>query len=197
MTRSDRAVAAVPVAPPTSLFEVVDLPMLATATRGGRGPGAAALAVRRHDAVTGRDGPRPDVVVLGGRFFGRPEPGWAVRAEGLALAVAYGAAMARRTHHRNRGPGQGAWVWCVLRAEALDDGRTWEAARAAAAQRLDTLTAVVTTPVGRARDVTRVFEAAGWCSIRCAAADPLEILRAVDHLRAGHGRPGALVAGSE
>jgi transketolase N-terminal domain/subunit len=88
---------------------------------------------------------------------------------GDALAMAFGAAMASQLDG-------GAWrSWCVLDEAACDDGRVWEAARAAAWAKAATLTALV-----EGAGTVRLWEACGWTVHSAPADDPAWLLGALD-----------------
>ena len=108
-----------------------------------------------------------------------------VRNGGEAAALAFGAAMASAADG-------GAWrAWCALDAEACDDGRIWEIARAAAAAGAVQLGVVVT-----GSDTAALWRACGWTVHEAPAADPAWLLGAVDHLLA-ESPSVVLVAGNE
>ena len=96
-------------------------------------------------------------------------------AGGEALGVALGAAIAG-------GLDGGVWrAWCVLDESICDDGRTWEAARAAAgAPDLRTLTALIAGD-----ESTRLWQACGWKVQVVPAGDPVWLLGALDQALLG------------
>jgi transketolase N-terminal domain/subunit len=116
------------------------------------GPGVTA-AIGARIAAAG-SGPRTTIQVMHG---------------GDALGMALGAAAASELD------GGGWRSWCGLDEAACDDGRVWEAARAAAAARLPTLGAfvagVATAPLWRA---------CGWQVHLAPADDPAWLLGAFD-----------------
>lgn len=93
---------------------------------------------------------------------------------GDALALAFGAAMAANLD------GGGWRAWCVLDAEACDDGRVWEIARAASAAAPATL-AVLVAGGGAAA----LWRACGWQAHEAPASDPVWLLGSVDQMVAG------------
>lgn len=184
---------------PTSFFGTADLRAVEAALLGARSTAAGFLAALRQQVVSGRGQPGADLVVLGNRTLGPPAPGELAVPEGRALAVAYGAAAARVAHAAPEGVGSGRWVWCVLRPSALDDGRTWEAARAAARAGLRTLAVIVAagSEHGSAGDdLEAPWRAAGWSSVRVDAADAWSVVSGLDRARATTHGPVALVAAS-
>lgn len=119
------------------------------------GPRTTAAVGRRLTAA----GADPDAVVT-------PAP-----TGGDALAVAFGAAMAGAMDG-------GAWrAWCVLDAEACDDGRVWEVARAASAARPDTLGTLVA-----GGGTAALWLACGWRVHEAPATDVVWLLGALDQL---------------
>lgn len=171
-------------AAPATLFDRLDVAALSQEAAPGAGLLAALLT---RPEVTGTGGPSPDLVIVGGRWLPSAPTGWVAAPEGRALALAYGAAAAR-----TGGPAPPA-VWCLLRARALEDGRTWEAARAAAAVGVDALTAVLAVPAAGAADALAVLKAAGWRHWRASATDAWALTGGLDQTRAVRG-PCALVA---
>ena len=102
---------------------------------------------------------------------------------GRALALALGAGVAARLE------GSEWRCWCLLDDRACDDGRTWEAVRAAAQVSLETVTVLVA-----GAQTAPLWRASGWTVAVTAAAEPLAVLAAVD--RALHaGGPGVVLAG--
>lgn len=100
---------------------------------------------------------------------------------GDALAFAFGAAMASEADG-------GAWrSWCVLDEHACDDGRVWEAARAASAAGPQSLAALV---VGAG--TAALWRACGWDVHIAPAADPAWLLGALD--QALQDSPAAVLA---
>lgn len=119
------------------------------------GPRVTAAVGRRLTA----GGADPDAVVA-------PAP-----SGGDALALAFGAAMAGTMDG-------GAWrAWCLLDAEACDDGRVWEVARAASAARPDTLGALVA-----GGGTAELWRACGWQVHEAPASDAVWLLGAFDQL---------------
>lgn len=93
---------------------------------------------------------------------------------GEALALALGAAVAG-------GIDGGGWrSWCVLDAEACDDGRVWEVAAAAGTARPETLSAIVVGDNSAA-----LWQACGWRVQRAPVAVPVEMLGSLDQLLVG------------
>lgn len=119
---------------------------------GGRG---VAAALRERLTAAGAD---PDAVLL------------EVPAGGDALALAFGAAAASRLDG-------GVWrAWCILDAEACDDGRIWEVAQSVPASGI-----VELTVLGVGTDSERLWRACGWNVQRARFDDPVWLLGAVDH----------------
>lgn len=93
---------------------------------------------------------------------------------GQALALALGASMAGEID------GGGWRSWCVLDAEACDDGRVWEVASAARNAGPETLGAIVLGDASAA-----MWQACGWKVHRAPAAVPVEMLGGLDQLLVG------------
>jgi hypothetical protein len=88
---------------------------------------------------------------------------------GEAMALAFGAAAAARMDGN-------VWrVWCLLDAEACDDGRIWEVARAAVTAATEALVVVA-----EESGVTGLWRACGWTVHPAPAADPAWLLGALD-----------------
>jgi transketolase N-terminal domain/subunit len=122
------------------------------------GSSAVAATGRRLTAAGAAD---PDSVVTPARNGG----------DGLALA--FGAAMAAMLDG-------GAWrAWCLLDADACDDGRVWEVARAAADARPETLGVLVA-----GGGTAGLWRACGWHVHEAPAADPVWLLGSIDQLTA-------------
>ena len=126
------------------------------------GEGVSAALGRRLAAA----GAVPDGVII-------PAP-----AGGDAMALAFGAAMASG----------GVWrSWCVLDADADDDGRVWEIARAASEAPATSL-GVLAIGNGSAQ----LWAACGWTVHEAPASDPAWALGALDQVVAG--APAVLLA---
>lgn len=90
---------------------------------------------------------------------------------GDALALAFGAAMAA-------GLDGGGWrAWCLLDAEACDDGRVWEVARAASDAGAATLGVLVA-----GGGAAPLWRACGWQVHEAPASDPVWLLGSMDQL---------------
>ena len=90
---------------------------------------------------------------------------------GDALALAFGAAMGATLDG-------GAWrAWCLLDAEACDDGRVWEVARAASQARAATLGALVAGGGAAA-----LWQACGWQVHEAPASDAAWLLGCLDQV---------------
>lgn len=165
---------------PVSLFDRVDVAEVERAASASRHPTAPLLAVLRDPAVA------DDRVVLGGRTFPSPGPGWVLAPRGRALAIAYGMAMACRPLPH---PGH---TWCLLTEAACEDGRTWEAALLAGRHCLGGLVAVVVAADGALAADT--FQVAGWSVLHAPAADVWALLGTLDQARAHTRRPTVVVA---
>jgi hypothetical protein len=176
-------------APRRSLFDAVRPSQVQQAGARLRGPGGMALAALQHDGVTGGVHAPADAVVLGGRAFGRPRPGWVQVDEGRALAVGYGLAV---TRHRRTAGGR---TWCLLRVRALADGRALEAAVALAGLPAVRYTPVVVGPVEQADRVRALLSGCGLDVHAADGDDAWSVLSAMDHaVRAGEQRAVAVLA---
>jgi len=95
-------------------------------------------------------------------------------------------------------------VYVLLGDGEIQEGQVWEAAMAASAYRLDTLTAIVdcnkiqlsdfiakTMPIDPVADKWRAF---GWEVRECDGHDVAAILRGLEDLQGVRGRPGVLLA---
>lgn len=181
-----------------SLLDTADVPALRSLARRGPAIGLAAALIDTGLLQFDPDDPAwadRDRLVVGG-----PAAVAAVRerldsagaalqptahvAAGEALAVALGAAVAARLDG-------GIWrSWCVVDETVCDDGRTWEAARAAP----DDLPTLTVLAVGD--DSEALWRACGWAVHVVPPDDPVWLLGALD--QALSGRPTAvLVAGGE
>ncbi|MGH8900881.1 MAG: hypothetical protein ACRDYA_04170 [Egibacteraceae bacterium] len=112
--------------------------------------------------------------------------GWTDETAGRALAVAFGAASALSGR-------DGRSVWCLLDADACDEGSTWEAARAAAAAGADQLVTCVLSPPSEARSLAALWEAAGWAVVEAAGGSAWEVLGGIDQVLAIPEQPVALL----
>src|SRR5688500_14335800 len=93
------------------------------------------------------------------------DPDFVVTAAGNggdALALTLGAATASRMD------GSPWRAWCVLDAEACDDGRVWEVARAAQRAEATALGALVA-----GGDSAPLWRACGWYVVEAPASDPV------------------------
>ena len=171
-----------------SLLDTADIPALRARARAGAAAGMAGALIDTGLLQFDPDDPewsdRDRLVVAG------PEAVAAVRerladagaelertaqvAGGDALAIALGAAVASRLD------GEVWRAWCVLDESICDDGRTWEAARAAAAAELRTLTVL---GVGDAS--AGLWRACGWSVHVVPPADPVWLLGAMDQALVG------------
>ncbi|MGH8885150.1 MAG: hypothetical protein ACRDYX_08265 [Egibacteraceae bacterium] len=170
-----------------SLFDTVDVALVtAEAARWGE-PGSVLIAC----LVEGVLGHGLDRLVVGSRQL-RPivtaalRVGWTDETAGRALAVAFGAAAAL-----NRQGGR--CVWCLLDAEACDEGGTWEAARAAAAAGAGGLVTCVLSPPSEAASLAALWKAAGWAVVEAAGGNAWEVLGGLDQALAIPERPVALL----
>jgi hypothetical protein len=176
-------------APRRSLFDAVRPSHVQAAGERLRGPGGMALAALQHDGVTGGAHTPADAVVLGGRAFGSPRPGWVQVEEGRALGVAYGLAVTRQRRTA------GGRTWCLLRIRALQDGRALEAAVAVGALEPAKLTPVVVGPAAAGDRVAALLGACGLQVHRADNDDAWSVLSALDHAaRAAESVPVAVVA---
>lgn len=172
---------------PRSLLDRADLPLLRELVGGGPADALAAALIDTGLLQFDPDDPdwedRDRLVVAGAGVSaasGRrltaagadPDAIVAPAATGGdALALAFGAAMAAAMDG-------GAWrAWCLLDAQACDDGRVWEVARAAAQARPQTL-GVLVAGAGSAG----LWRACGWQVHEAPAADPVWLLGAMDQL---------------
>ena len=167
-----------------SLLDTADLAQLRTLVAGGTAAAIAAAVVDsgllQFDPDDAEWEDRDRLVVAGTALAEALEARLAdagarpfetvVRASGGdALAMAFGAAVASQV--------DGApWrSWCVLDEAACDDGRVWEAARAAAWARASTLTALV-----EGASTVRMWEACGWTVHQAPVDDPAWLLSSLD-----------------
>lgn len=159
-----------------SLFDSVDVAAVTSAATRWAGPGALLVACLAQAVASGED----DRIVVGSRLL-RPavtvalSGRWTDETGGRALAVAFGAAVTlsgAQTRSRR--------VWCLLDAEACDDGGTWEAARAAAAASIGQLVACVLTPSSEAVSLVMLWRAAGWAVIEAEGSSVWEVLGGLD-----------------
>jgi hypothetical protein len=176
---------------PRSLLDGVDLPAVRAASARGRGELATALACLRAGGVLQHDPDDPqwmdrDRVIDGAGALGTSGPGswWSSALGRDALALALGAGLSSSLD------GGIFRVWCLL-DETADDGRTWDAARTAAAQACATLTVVTSgSPDVRVADLLR---AAGWPTFAATSDEPVEVLGAMDRAVAHRAGPTAVV----
>jgi transketolase len=117
---------------------------------------------------------------------------------GQGLSAAVGIALAKRLD------GIPARVYCLLGDGETAEGSVWEAAQIAAANKLDTLCAIVdvnalgqsgpTLAEHNLDSYLAKFIAFGWHAVAIDGHDVSQILRALDAARSTKGRPTALVA---
>jgi hypothetical protein len=176
---------------PRSLLDGADLPAVRAAAARGRGAFATAIACLRAGGVLQHDPDDPgwldrDRVIDGAHALGPSDARswWTSAPVRDALSLALGAGLSSSLD------GGIFRVWCLLDG-AADDGRTWDAARAAAAQACAALTVVAAgDPEARLVDLLR---AAGWRTFAAAPDDPLEVLGAMDRAVAHGAGPAAVV----
>lgn len=170
-----------------SLFDTVDVAVVtAQAARWGE-PGSVLIAC----LVEGVIGHGLDRLVVGSQQMRSTVTaalriGWTDETAGRALAVAFGAASALSEQG-------GRSVWCLLDAEACDEGSTWEAVRAAAAAGAGRLVTCVLSPSSEARSLAALWEAAGWAVVEAAGGSAWEVLGGLDQALAIPERPVALL----
>lgn len=170
-----------------SFFDTVDMALVTAEAARWKDPGSILIAclvegvlARGLDRlIVGSEQMRPTVTAA-------LRIGWTDETAGRALAVAFGAAAAL-----NGQAGRG--VWCLLDAEACDEGGTWEAARAAAAAGISQLVTCVLSPPSEARSLAVLWEAAGWAVIEVSGASAWEVLGGLDQALATPERPVALL----
>jgi transketolase N-terminal domain/subunit len=171
-----------------SLFDTVDVAVVTAEAARWTDPGSVLIAC----LIEGVLGQGLDRLVVGSQQL-RPtvtaalRVGWTDETAGRALAVAFGAAVALN--------GQGGrCVWCLLDAEACDEGSTWEAARAAAAAAgANRLVACVLSPPSEAPSLAALWRAAGWAVVETSGDSAWEVLGGLDQALAIPERPVALV----
>ncbi len=185
---------------PRSLLDDADLAAVRTAARRRGGVGAVPVACLMEGGALAHDPTDPqwadrDRLLVSGTSWrvavtaALVDAGYTGGAGqvpvdgGRGLAVAAGAAAVAELD------GAGARVYCLLDADALDEGLTWEGALAGArAPALTAIVLVAPSAVGRAR---RLFATAGWRTAVGAADDPVEVLGAFDLAHADDDRAGA------
>lgn len=188
---------------PRSLLDDADLAAVRAAAGSRGGVGAMPIACLLEGGAFAHDPADPawadrDRLVVAGASLRAPvaaalaDAGYAdggahvVVAGGRGLAVAAGAAAVAGLD------GGVARVYCLLDADTLDDGTTWEGALAGAAAPALTALVLVTPPVlDRAQ---RLFSTAGWRTGVGRATDPVEVLGAIDLAHADAARAGAALA---
>jgi transketolase len=191
---------------PRSLLDTADLSTL-RAGGGGRFGGALAALVGAGTVQQDPDDPRwadRDRFVLGAPAArdpvraafaaspAHPDEGWLDGgAAGHALGLACGVAASSQLD------GGIFSAYCLVDAAALDDGRTWEVLRSAAAAQLWTLRPLGVVEPGPAETLTALLQAAGWKVARAAADDVAEILGALDQVISRRQPPTAVVAVAE
>jgi transketolase len=127
-------------------------------------------------------------------------PGVDMSSGSLGQGLSPGIGMALGARLRNMDPR----VYVLLGDGELQEGQVWEAAMAASAYRLDSLTAIVdcnriqlsdfiakALPMDPLPDKWRAF---GWEVRECDGHDVAAILRGLQELQAVRGRPGVLLA---
>jgi transketolase len=117
---------------------------------------------------------------------------------GQGLSMGIGMALALRL---NRKPSR---VWVIMGDGELAEGQLWEAAMAASAYRVDTLTGIIdrnriqatapTAEVFPIPDIERKWEAFGWNVITVDGHDVPALLDAMDRATKVSGRPTVIVA---
>ena len=188
---------------PRSLLDDADLAAVRAAARRRGGAGAVPVAclveggALAHDPADLQWADRDRLLVAGTAWrapvtaaladAGYPEGEGQVHVDGgRGLAVAAGAAAVADLD------GAGARVYCLLDADMIDDGLTWEGALAGAnAPALTAIVLVAASAVERARGL---FATAGWRTAIGAADDPVEVLGAFDLAHADDVRAGAALA---
>lgn len=179
-----------------SLFDSVDVGLVAAEAACWEAPGSVLIAC----LVEGVVGQALDRLVVGSQQMRATvaaalRVGWTDETPGRALAVAFGAAAAL---NGQRGAGDaepsvnGRYVWCLLDAEACDEGSTWEAARAAAGRGSPLVTCVLSPP-SEARPLAALWEAAGWAVVEVAGDSVWEVLGGLDQALALTERPVTLL----
>lgn len=174
-----------------SLFDTVDVAVVTVEAERWGDPGSVLVACL-VEGVLSRGLNR---LVVGSQQM-RPivsaalRVGWTDETPARALAVAFGAAAALNGQGERR-------VWCLLDAEACDEGGTWEAARAAAAAGVSGLVAGVLTPPSEAPSLTALWEAAGWAVVEAEGSSAWEVLGGLDQALATPWRPVALLVTTE
>jgi transketolase N-terminal domain/subunit len=170
-----------------SLFDTVDVALVTAEAARWAEPGSVLIAC----LVEGVLAHGLDRLIVGSQRM-RPlvtaalRIGWTDETVDRALAVAFGAAAALR----GRG---GRGVWCLLDAEACDEGSTWEAARAAAAAGVGGLVTCVLSPYSEAASLAALWDAAGWAVVEAADDSAWEVLGGLDQALAIPGGPVALL----
>ena len=142
---------------------------------------------------------------LGSILQGHPEretPGVEANTGSLGqgLSIGVGMALAGRLDKLNYR------TWVVLGDGELAEGQVWEAVTAAAAFKLDNLTAIVDMngiqAVGRTCDrynlgnIRGKFDAFGWKTFEIDGHDMAQILQALDDASEVRGAPSAIIAGT-
>jgi transketolase len=117
---------------------------------------------------------------------------------GQGLSIGLGIALALRLDRRS------SHVWVIMGDGELSEGQLWEAAMAASAYGIDTLTGLVdrnriqatgpTAEVLPILDIERKWEAFGWKVLTIDGHDVAAVLDAIDTARAVSGRPTVIVA---
>lgn len=171
-----------------SLLDTADLAVLREAAQGRPAPAIAAALIDTGLLQFDPDDPAwadRDRLVLGGQQMaeafaqrlgaaGAELESTARQADADALGVALGAGIASALDG-------GIWrAWCAIDEVICDDGRTWEAARAATGADLLTMTALVA-----GADSERLWRACGWSVEVVPADDPAWLLGALDQAMLG------------
>ena len=117
---------------------------------------------------------------------------------GQGLSVSLGMALGLRLD------GSDSRVYCIVGDGEMDEGQIWEAAMAAAAHKVDNLTAIIDKNGVQATDTTakvlpneqikEKWEAFGWNAIEIDGHDMRQILEALDAAKACKGKPTAIIA---
>ena len=181
-----------------SLLDTADIPALRARARAGAASAVAGALIDtgllQFDPDDAEWSDRDRLVVAGPQAVaavgerlaaaGADFASTAYVAGGEALAVALGAAVAARLD------GEIWRAWCVLDESVCDDGRTWEAARAAVGADLRTLTVL-----GVGDESAALWRAAGWQVHLVPPADPVWLLGALD--QALTGAPAAVLVSTD
>ena len=117
---------------------------------------------------------------------------------GQGLSVSVGMALGLRLS------GSESRVYCIVGDGELDEGQIWEAAMAAAAYKLDNLTAIIDRNGVQATDTVanvlpneklkEKWEAFGWNTVEIDGHDMAQILDALDGAVSCKGKPTAIIA---